>query len=168
MKENDTAIQTKDRLIPEVFKPSKGDPIAYLLSRKGQIVTLTACRACKTRKDAGNVLVTKRSVFQAQVGVDYNAKASVQEKRESGELPAEPQPLPWGEWENFPYVIQHKGKRYFRFYTVRNSFVPSVQYYLDGYPVDVEKVRPLLLASEFAERIGDCFTYPMDGIEEIH
>lgn len=153
--------------VPAVFVPAKSDPIVYLLTRKGQIVTITACRACKTRKGVESV-VTKRSTFQAQVGVDYNAKAIVQEKRESGELPAEPQPLPWGEWEVFPYVITHKGKRYFRLYTVRNDFVPSVQYYLDGIAVAKAVIEPLCLASEFAEKVGDCFTYPIEGIERIH
>jgi hypothetical protein len=166
---NATQVKSESQIafVPSVFVPSKLDPIAYLLSRKGQIVTITACRSCKTRKGVSSV-VTKRSTFQSQVGVDYNSKAIVQAKRESGELPSEPQPLPWGQWEVFPYVIEHKGKRYFRLYNVRNDFVPAVQYYLDGIPVSKSVIAPLCLASEFAERTGDCFTYPIEGIETIH
>ena len=153
--------------IPAILAPAKLDPISYLIGRKGQIVTITAIRSMKTRKGILSEIL-KRSTFQAQVGVNYDNKASVQAKRESGELPAENAGLPWGEWENFPYVIAHKGKRYFRFSTVKNDFQRKVTYFLDGAEVDRDTIESLCLASEFREKENlDVFTFPLDGIESI-
>jgi hypothetical protein len=151
--------------IPAVFQ--KLDPISYLLGRKGQIVTITAIRSMKTRKGILSKIL-KRSTFQAQVGVNYDNKASVKEKRESGELPAENAGLPWGQWEIFPYVIEHNGKRYFRFSTVKNNFQRQVSYFLDGKEVSKDLIESLCLASEFREKESlDTFTFPIEGIESI-
>lgn len=158
------AVQTINP-IPAVF--AKLNPIEYLMGRKGQIVTITAIRSMKTRKGVlGEIL--KRSTFQAQVGINYDNKATVKEKRESGELPAENAGLPWGKWETYPYVIEHNGKRYFRFYTVKNDFQRKVSYFLNGAEVAKETIESLCLSSEFREKENlDTFTFPLDGIESI-
>ena len=144
--------------------PAAIDLIAFLLSRKGQIVTVNARRKMKTRAKVAQV-VEKESVFQAQVGVNYDNKKSVIEKRESGELPAENAGLPWGVWEIFPYVISHNGKKYFRFSTVKNNFIPSVRYFVDGVETEKSEVIPLCLGSEFAEKDErDCFTFHLGDI----
>jgi len=139
------------------------DVLAYLLTRKGQIVTVHARREMKTRKAVVST-VEKESVFQAQVGVDYDNKARVIEKRESGELPTENAGLPWGQWVQFPYVIEHKGNFYFRFSVVRNNFIPSVKYFIDGVETTKEQITPLCLASEFAEKTGECFNFKLKDI----
>lgn len=143
--------------------PSVVNPLAFLLSRKGQIVTIHARRGMKTRAKV-SAIVEKESIFQAQVGVDYDNKKSVIEKRENGELPSENQGLPWGVWKIFPYVISHKGRDYFRFSTVKNNFVPTVRYWLNGKEVAKEEIEPLCLASEFAEKTGDCFNFHLGDI----
>lgn len=144
--------------------PIVTNPLAFLLSRKGQIVTIHARRAMKTRAKVASV-VEKESIFQAQVGVDYDNKKSVIEKRENGDLPSENQGLPWGEWLQFPYVISHKGKLYFRFSTVRNNFVPTVRYWIDGKQAEKSEVETLCLGSEFAEKQDrDCFTFHLGDI----
>jgi len=111
--------------------------------------------------------VEKESVFQVQVGVNYDNKETVKQGRADGTLPEENAGLPWGNWLIFPYVIEHKGNLYFRFYPVKNNFVPSVRYFMDGREVTKAEVEPLCLASEFADK-GEvlCFTYPLEGILE--
>ena len=140
--------------------------IEFLLARKGQIVTVKAKRLVKVKKSCTD-LIEKESVFQAAVGVNYDNKASVQAKRETGDLPSENAGLPWGVWEIFPYVIEHKGKRYFRFSTVKNNFIPKVRFFRNGKEVEKDEIKELCLASEFAEREkGDCFNFPIDAILE--
>ena len=139
--------------------------IDYLLTRKGQIVTVKARRACKVKK--GSPFIEKETVFQAAVGVNYDNKLSVQIKRESGELPEKSAGLPWGEWETFPYVIRHKGKRYFRFSTVKNKFVPKTKYFLDGEEVEKAKIEEYLLASEKgSKQEKDCFNFNLSDVLE--
>ena len=155
------------QIAPQVVSaplPSAIDLILFLLSRKGQIVTVNARRKIKVRKSV-SAIVEKESTFQAQVGVNYDNKQSVISKRESGELPAENAGLPWGQWEIFPYVISHNGKKYFRFSTVRNNFVPIVRYFVDGKETEKSEVVPLCLGSEFAEKEErDCFTFHLGDI----
>jgi hypothetical protein len=155
------------QILPQVVSapvPSAIDLIAFLLSRKGHIVTVNARRKMKVRAKIAQV-VEKESIFQAQVGVNYDNKKSVIEKRESGELPAENAGLPWGEWLQLPYVITHKGKLYFRFSTVKNSFIPSVRYFIDGKEAEKSEVVPLCLGSEFTEKEDrDCFTFHLGDI----
>lgn len=139
--------------------------INYLLTRKGQIVTIKARRACKVKK--GSPFVEKESIFQAAVGVNYDNKLSVQVKRESGDLPEKNAGLPWGKWETFPYVIEHKGKRYFRFSTIKNKFIPKIKYFLDGVEVEKVKIEQYLLASEKESKEKDCFNFPVDAILEV-
>ncbi len=164
--------QTQTKLakppLPSVLATvTKDDPIAYLLTRKGQIVTITSRRDCKLRKGV-TVRIEKLSTFQAQVGVDYDKKSAVIAKRETGELPESNGGLPWGEWEIFPYVIRHNGKRYFRFYTVKSSMQRTAEFFMDGKPVEKETIREFCLASEFREQDGDCFTFCMDGEISVH
>ena len=138
--------------------------IQYLLTRKGQIVTVRARRNCKVKK--GSPTIEKETIFQAAVGVNYDNKATVIEKRLSGDLPAENAGLPWGEWETRPYVIRHKGKRYFRFSTVRNNFVPKIKYFLDGKEVERREIEQYLKSEELKDVERDCFNYEESTILE--
>ncbi|RMD51067.1 hypothetical protein D6827_02940 [Candidatus Parcubacteria bacterium] len=76
-------------------------------------------------------------VFRA--GVNYDNKASVQEKRENGELPAENAGLPWGEWLKPPYLVSHKGNIYVRLYPTPNCKVESY-FTIDGEKVSDEEI----------------------------
>jgi hypothetical protein len=124
--------------------------LALLMSRKGQIVTVTTTRPVKMRK--GQAEVMKTSQFQCRVGVNYDNIAAVKEGRANGELPAENAGLPWGEWLEFPYTIGHKGETYVRCTMLNNGFRRAPEFaLLDGTVVDKETVRAGALASEFRE-----------------
>ena len=83
--------------------------ILQLLNKKrGTIATLTTLRAMKVRKDKEPI--QKLSTFQARVGVEYDNIQAVKDKRASGELPAENAGLPWGQWYDYPHIIEHKGE----------------------------------------------------------
>ena len=134
-----------------------------LMTRKGQIATLTTSRPMKVRKN--ELPIIKTSTFQCRVGVDYDNIKVVQEKRDSGELPKENAGLPWGQWEVFPYVIEHKGERYFRCTTVRNNFIPKTVYTRDGVEIGVEEAQRAALASEFRDgEASDVFNIKISSI----
>lgn len=134
-----------------------------LLSKKGQIATLTTERAMKMRK--GQPTVTKRSTFQCRVGVNYDNIAAVKEKRAEGTLPAENAGLPWGEWLEFPYTIAHKGEVYFRCTAMRNNVPSKTMYFIEGVEIDRDTVQAMCLASEFKESTdNDVFNIKVSSI----
>ena len=141
--------------------------IAKLLTFKGQIVTLTASRKVKVKK--GNPDIIKTSRFQCRLGVNYDNMASVNVKRENGEIPLENQGLPYGKWVTFPYIIEHKGQFYLRCSKVNsgNTFAP--EFTIAGKPVDRETVKSMALASEFSDKSElDVFNIKLDSITSIN
>ena len=135
-----------------------------ILSRKGQIVTMTTEREVKVRK--GRAPIVKVSTFQARVGVNYDNLSVVKEKRTVGELPAVNQGLPWGEWETFPYVIKHKDERYVRC-SVFNGNKGSAHYFRNGKEISMLEVQADCLASELSEKSGDVFNVKVSSIRTV-
>lgn len=117
------------------------------LVKKGTFSTMIWERPLKTKKAFAEDVITKRTAAVVRTGINYNNMTSTQEKRASGVLPETPQPLPWGEWEVYPYIIQHKGTRYLRAYLAKNK--PTVQYFCNGVEVDKEAIESKCLKSEF-------------------
>lgn len=140
--------------------PSK---VTELLSKKGQIVTLTTERDMKVRK--GQSPIRKRSTFQCRVGVNYDNIQAVKDKRENGELPAVNQGLPWGNWAVFPHLIEHKGEYYLRCTVLRNNFTPTVNFTRFGNLITREEAVVACLASEFkANDDNEVFTIKVSSI----
>lgn len=124
--------------------------LEFLMSRKGQIVTVKTERPVKMKK--GQPIVIKTSEFQCRVGVNYDNVAVVKEARENGDLPAENAGLPWGEWIEFPYTIGHKGETYIRCTMANSKFRREPVFTLiDGTVIEKAKVKLGALASEFKE-----------------
>lgn len=122
-----------------------------VLSKKQQPVKFTTERQLKVRK--GEEAIVKHSEFTAVIGQVYDEIEEVIEKRASGELPAENQGLPWGEWAVFPYIIAHKGEYYIRCTrTDQGDRVPA-RYTRGGVEITRAEAEAAALASEF--RSGD-------------
>jgi hypothetical protein len=137
-----------------------------ILNKKGTIVTVTAQKSVKVKK--GRAPITKLSVFQARLGINYDNMASVKEKRDNGILPEQNQGLPWGNWKVFPYVIEHNGKEYIRFSKVNSSMKTKTHYYRNGIEITRDEVYNDCLASEKPKDTElDCFNIPADNIIEI-
>lgn len=62
----------------------------------------------------GNIVqkVTEMTVIS---GVSFENRKDIREAIEAGER-GEVQALPWGQWKQFPHVIEHKGQDYIRLY----------------------------------------------------
>lgn len=146
------------------------------LELKGQNIRVKYVRPVKMKKDKPQYLKEVIGVFCA--GKKYDNQKSVQEKRESGELPPVNLGLPWGIWELFPYIISHKGKKYLRFYpaTLKDketqksvSSKAQVRYLtFDGKEVSEDIVKKDAQASEFGkEEDFNCMTICSDHIIQI-
>ena len=66
-------------------------------------------------KDLGKGVI-KHTYMLMRMGIDYS-NMKVNQGREIGELP-------WGSWNLFPWIIEHKGKFYLRIY---NAYVDNAK-----------------------------------------
>jgi len=134
----------------------------------GAFYRVTWTRTVKTRKEFASLAILKTVSAMVKAGIEYDNKASVVAKRESGELPTENQGLPWGVWFDYPHVIEHKGAYYLRFYPASEFGKMEVQFTLDGKPVTKEAIAQYCLASELVERDNiDCFTLKLDTLQGL-
>ena len=123
-----------------------------LSTRKGANLHAIFGKGMKTRKGVESKVEKITSII-VRGGVEYDNQQVVKEGREDGTLPAENAGLPWGQWAEYPFHIEHKGSDYVRFYSASGlAFEPKVEYYLDGIQVDKATIQPLCLASEFPNR----------------
>ena len=84
-------------------------------SKKGQYVP-AAWKSPKNPAAAHKgTKLEKRTSGLFRAGIDFSHLGSVEDAIRDGER-GEVGELPWGEWESFPYFIQHKGERYVRLY----------------------------------------------------
>jgi hypothetical protein len=142
-----------------------------LLGLKGHFVGVSWNRPMKTRKGV-DANVSKSVRTTVQVGVNYDNREVVRDARANGEAPASNAGLPWGEWEMFPYVIAHKGKRYVRLYPVRdgngNPRSCKVVYRINGNSASRADVEALCPASEFSSGSPtECYTLAVDNLRTV-
>lgn len=134
--------------------------IEKFMECKGSFLAVEFTTEKAPRAEFKGTRLAKRVRMVARAGIDYANLSSVREGIASGER-GEVQPLPWGEWFAFPYVIAHKGGYYFRLYPVAGS-VPSVTYTVNGETVDRDTFAGYLTPSERAKMESgdrpDCFT----------
>ena len=135
-------------------------------SGKGRNIQLSWKRPCKTRKSCED-LIEKRTHTSGRLGIKYDNQKVVKEKRENGDLPSINQGLPWGTWEQFPYLIKHKDKRYLRVYRNTANIQPIVQYLRNGKPVSFEDISDQLLKSEKNSKSGDAINVNLDHMEYV-
>ena len=137
------------------------------MTPKGANIVLEWTRTVKTRKGVTDTIL-KSVRMVGRVGVEYDNFRAVQDKRDTGELPAENAGLPWGRWEVYPYLIEHNGKRYVRLYNGTSKLIqPKAEFTLNGQPVKRDEIASKLLAIELAEKSGDCFTCKVEDMTRI-
>lgn len=121
--------------------------------KAGQNVCVAFRREAKTRKtNPPPFRIEKQTCGTFRAGINYENRAAVQDKRESG---IEAVGLIGKRWAHFPYILQSEKapeKLYLRLNPTSGTARPFVQWFADGKPVALETVAPYLLASETAER----------------
>ncbi len=141
---------------------------------KGANIVMVWNRPVKTRKGVSDT-ITKNVRMIGRMGIEYDNINDVQEKRESGELPAENAGLPWGKWAIYPFLIEHtkKGETtpeyYARMYFGTSDKVkPQTNFVMNGKVVTMEEIAPLVLASEISEKTeSDCFTVKVSNLIQV-
>jgi len=118
-------------------------------------------------KKAG-VILEKVTNAVVRAGIDFANLSSVKEGIANGER-GEVQPLPWGAWKHFPYVISHKDKEYIRLYPSVGN-IPKVKYFVNNAEVDKTTFASYLTPSEANKLLNpeekplECFTISADNI----
>lgn len=141
---------------------------AIATTPKGANIVLEWVRPVKTRKTCQDA-ITKSVRMIGRMGIEYDNQGIVKEKRETGELPKDPHPLPWGTWAEYPWLIEHKGGYYVRLYNGTSASVhPETHFFRNGIEVNKESIATDILASEKEESKGDCFTCKVENMTRIH
>lgn len=115
-----------------------------------------------------NLALKKITTGAFRAGIDYANLSVVKEGIENGER-GEVESLPWGEWVEFPYHINHKGKDYVRLYPPVGGYIqiPKVQYFINEQEVDKETFNSMLTPSAAKAKNKNCFTVAADNILSI-
>jgi hypothetical protein len=118
-----------------------------------------------------SVVLEKHTVGVVQAGIEFQNLSAVKDAIAAGER-GEVQPLPWGQWSVYPYIIEHKEAEYIRLYPSGGfGHVPKTTYYVNGDVVEKSKFAEYLTPSEAQKLIGGgdedrplCFTIKAENI----
>lgn len=118
---------------------------------------------------AFNLEKITESVVRA--GVNFANLSSVKDAIAAGER-GEVQSLPWGEWKQFPYIIEHKGSEYIRLYPSDGiNHYPKSMFFVNGEEVDKQTFAGYLTPSEAKKLLDpenndrpECFTIKANNI----
>ena len=119
-----------------------------LFGSKGQFISATFKSEKKPSASFKGVRLEKLIEGTFRAGINFANLGSVKEGIASGER-GEVQPLPWGTWLKFPYLISHKEETYVRLYPTENCKLKAT-YLVDGVEVTREKFLSFLTPSEQA------------------
>lgn len=144
--------------------------ISRILNTKGSYVKAYWKSNPKPAAAHKSVLLEKVTGAVVRSGIDFSNLGSVKEGIESGDR-GEVQPLPWGQWKMFPYVIEHKDTDYIRLYpSLSATHIPQTTYYVNGSVVNKSEFASYLTASESNKLLDgeksrpECFTVKADNI----
>jgi hypothetical protein len=120
------------------------------------------------------IILEKQTVGVCRAGINFENLSAVKVGIEEG-VRGEVEPLPWGEWKSFPYIIENKGEEYIRLYPSEGiNHYPTSKFYVNGEQVDKNIFATYLTPSEAKKLIdptGDskpiCFTIKSKNILAI-
>jgi hypothetical protein len=146
------------------------DIITRILNCKGQYISLTIksdvipAAAHKQKK------LEKITSNKFRAGIQFKNLKSVKDAIESGERD-EIQPLRWGKWKKYPYIIEHKDREYVRLYpSVNTASGITVTYKVDDIEVTRDIFNEYLKPSDRDRQgeVPECFTVAADNILTIN
>jgi len=132
---------TNNSLSAEIIKEK-------LLSAKGKFVKASWKSNPKSSAAFKDVLLEKHTTAVVQCGVNYANLSSVKIAIGNNERGAV-EPLPWGEWLQFPYTILHKGETYLRLYPSQGfNHIPKSEFFVNGVQSTKQEFATYLTPSE--------------------
>jgi len=143
--------------------------IEHILNCKGQYISLTIKSEPKPSAAHRNKRLEKFTSSKFRAGISFQNLKSVKDAIESKER-GEVQPLPWGKWKQYPYIVEHKDKEYIRLYPAINSDTGmEVVYKVDGKEVSRSEYNEYLNPSSVAKQgtQQECYMVAAENILEI-
>jgi hypothetical protein len=151
-----------------------------IFSTKGQALKLTYKKPLKTLKNFNHLKIEKVTEITCRAGIDYGhtnafrARSRSSERQDSQDATKasqsanmEPQSLPYGNWKEFPYIIEHKDKNYFRFYKMPNEHRREI-YLIDGQQeVDLGHIEVMVRAGQIGNSDHDVFNVMEENILDV-
>lgn len=138
-------------------------------NNKGQFISVMFKSEKKAAAIHKNVKLEKRIEGVFRAGIDFGNLSSVKKGIENGER-GEVQPLPFGEWLKFPYLIQYKETQYIRLYPTTNC-VLKVQYLVNGVESTKENFLSFLTPSDKAKAENgekpECITVKVSNLIKL-
>ena len=128
---------------------SSSNVINAFLTAAGQFASVTFKSNPKPAASFKGVVLEKVTTGVFRSGVNFANLTSVKDGIESNER-GEVQPLAWGSWENFPFVISHKGERFLRLTTV-NGMKSKSTFKVNGVEVNKDEFEQFLVPSARSE-----------------
>ena len=138
-------------------------------NNKGQFISVMFKSEKKPAAIHKGTLLEKRIEGVFRAGIDFGNLGSVKEGIANGER-GEVQPLPFGEWLKFPYLIQYKETQYVRLYPTKNC-VLKVQYLVNGVESTKENFLSFLTPSDKAKTENgerpECITVKVSNLIKL-
>jgi hypothetical protein len=139
---------------------------------KGANVYVEWERPVKLRTAYKGMPMTKFTRMLCRLGCDYDKIKETQDKRESGELPAQNAGLRGMEWDTFPTILKSikTGALYLRLESGTFNVKAEREYRLDGQVVEFEAHKHQMLASEYPKPKDGHLTFNVNAsqIKTIH
>ena len=136
---------------------------------KGQFISAIFRSEKKPAAIHKGTLLEKRIEGVFRAGIDFGNLGSVKDGIANGER-GEVQPLPFGEWLKFPYLIQYKETQYVRLYPTKNC-VLKVQYLVNGVDSTKENFLSFLTPSDKAKAENgerpECITVKVSNLIKL-
>jgi hypothetical protein len=151
--DNSTSTSTNNTHNDMNTNTATSPALAAFLSCKGQFASVTFKSNPKPAASSKGVMLEKVTTGVFRAGINFANISSVKDGIASNER-GEVQPLAWGEWVNFPFVIAHKGENFLRL-TVASGKVMSVTFSVNGVEVSREEFETHLIPSARSEAKAD-------------
>jgi hypothetical protein len=138
---------------------------------KGANIYVEWERPVKLRAAYKTMPMTKFTRMLCRLGCDYDKIKETQDKRESGELPAQNAGLRGMEWDTFPTILKNaKEELYLRLESGTFNVKAEREYRLDGQVVQFEDHKHQMLSSEYPKEKNGHLTFNVKGahIKSIH
>ena len=146
------------------------DIIARILNCRGQHISLTIKTEVTPAAAHKQKKLEKITSNKFRAGIQFKNLKSMKDAIESGER-GEIQPLRWGKWKKYPYIIEHKDREYVRLYpSVNTASGITVTYKVDGIEVTRDTFNEYLKPSDRDRQgeVPECFTVAADNILTIN
>ena len=143
--------------------------IESITKAKGQFVNVAWKSQKKPAAAFKGVQLEKITAGVVRAGINFANQATIKSGIANGER-GEVQPLTWGAWKQFPYIIEHNGSEYVRLYLSKGNKLKT-RYRVNGEIVSKEKFATYLTPSEskklFSSKAPDCLSVKVENLLAI-